>query len=171
MAEANHNVWTPWRMEYIDRLSDRDGPAECFLCRYAADPASDASHHVLWRSPRTLTLLNRFPYTGGHLLVTPTAHQPTLAELDEATVTEMGMRLRDAQRVLQRAFNPQGFNIGMNLGRCAGAGLPDHAHWHIVPRWNGDTNFMSVVGDARLIPISLQTIYDKFISTAREIGI
>lgn len=168
MAEANANLWTPWRMDYIDRLSERDAPQGCFLCRYAAEPAADRANHVVWRSPRTLTLLNRFPYTSGHLLIAPTVHQPTPAELDEPTLTELALRLRDAQRVLQKAFAPQGFNIGMNLGRCAGAGLPDHAHWHIVPRWSGDTNFMPVLGDVRMIPVALETVYEKFVTAARE---
>jgi ATP adenylyltransferase len=126
---------------------------------------------VVWRSGRTLALLNRFPYTTGHLLLAPTAHCGELEELPDDVLVELTLRIRDAKRVLQKALGAEGFNIGMNLGRCAGAGLPDHVHWHIVPRWGGDTNFMAVTGQVRVIPEALQAVYEKFQAAAAEVGL
>lgn len=170
MAEFESNIWAPWRLEYIEQLSaDDDGG--CFLCRYRDKPADDAENHVLWRSTATLTVLNRFPYTNGHLLIAPTAHIGQLEDLPDEVLIELTRRVRDAKRVLQQAVRAQGFNIGMNLGRCAGAGLPDHLHWHVVPRWNGDTNFMPVFGDVRVIPQALEQVRERFASAAAELGL
>jgi ATP adenylyltransferase len=168
VPEQSKNVWSPWRMQYIEGLGDDDG---CFLCQYRDDPASDADNHVVWRTDRSLVVLNRFPYTGGHLLVAPAQHVPAPEDLDESTLCELTMRMRDAKRVLERALGAEGFNFGLNLGRCAGAGLPDHMHWHIVPRWSGDTNYMAVSGEVRVIPIALQSVYDKFLAVAHELGL
>lgn len=150
------NLWAPWRMKYIKALAT---PGECFLCRYVNSPQDDGDNFVLWRTPSALACLNRFPYTNGHLLVAPAAHKADLAELSPTEMTELMQLLSKAQQALQQALNPQGFNVGMNLGRCAGAGLPDHLHFHIVPRWQGDTNFMAVTGDARVIPQELAESY------------
>ena len=171
MAETNKNVWAPWRMEYIEQLGDRDGDDGCFLCRYRDNPADDRKNHVLWRSEHVLVLLNRFPYTNGHLLVAPTAHEGDLEALPDDVLIETVLRLRDAKRVLQQVLYAHGYNIGMNLGRCAGAGLPDHVHWHIVPRWNGDTNFMAVTGGVRIIPQSLDAVDARFRAAAAELGL
>jgi ATP adenylyltransferase len=169
MGEFHKNIWAPWRMEYIDALQEhRD---DCFLCRYRDNPPDDQRNHVLWRSANTLVLLNRFPYTTGHLLVAPTAHAGEPEDLPDDVLAELTLRVRDAKRVLQAALQPQGFNIGMNLGRCAGAGLPDHVHWHVVPRWSGDTNFMPVFGDVRVIPESLQRVHEKLREHATQIGL
>ncbi|MCA9243280.1 MAG: HIT domain-containing protein [Phycisphaerales bacterium] len=170
MPERSENVWAPWRMDYIEGLSEGESPPACFLCHYHDHP-DDASQHVIWRSARSLTLLNRFPYTTGHLLVAPTAHRARLDELDAETLQELTARLRDGMRLLDRVLKPHGYNVGMNLGRCAGAGLPDHLHWHIVPRWGGDTNFMSVVGGARVIPQDLDTTYANCLKAAAELGV
>jgi ATP adenylyltransferase len=168
MGETNDNVWAPWRMEYIAGLEDERECGNCFLCRYRDTPENDDQNHVLWRSERTLTLLNRFPYTTGHLLLAPTAHCGQPEELSDDVLLELTLRIRDAKRVLQRALRPQGFNIGMNLGRCAGAGLPDHIHWHVVPRWDGDTNFMAVTSNVRVIPEALREVREKFQAAAAE---
>lgn len=170
MPEQNPNLWAPWRMQYIEQLSGNE-PGGCFLCRYAASAADDVANHVLRRSEYSLTLLNRFPYTTGHLLVAPTAHVASFESLPESVLLELTLRVRDAKRVLDHALQPQGYNVGVNLGRCAGAGLPDHVHWHIVPRWNGDTNFMATVGDVRMMPMSLEQVRDRFIESARAIGV
>ncbi len=169
MPERNENVWAPWRMEYIRQACEPE--PGCFLCAYAGMPDADAAHYVLWRSAAVLVLLNRYPYTNGHLLVAPQAHVGALDALDEAVLCEMTRRLRDAVRVLREVVQAEGFNIGMNLGRCAGAGLPDHVHWHVVPRWSADTNFMSVVGNARVIPQSLDDVYDQLRRKATELGL
>ncbi len=150
------NLWAPWRMKYIKELNN---PSDCFLCRYFSNPQDDADNFVLWRSEASLACLNRFPYTNGHLLIAPAEHKSNLADLTQTEMLELMRMLSQAQQALQQALNPQGFNVGMNLGHCAGAGLPDHLHFHIVPRWQGDTNFMTVTGDARVIPQDLAQSY------------
>lgn len=161
-------------MEYIDALDDSDGGdaagEHCFLCRYWQRSAADESQFVIWRTDVSLVLLNRFPYTSGHVLVTPAAHKAELEELTEGELLDLSLCLRDAKRMLAAALGPQGFNLGMNLGRCAGAGLPGHLHWHIVPRWAGDTNFMPVIGDTRVLPHALQRVFDKCRQVLGPIG-
>jgi ATP adenylyltransferase len=157
-------------MEYIAGLHG-GADAGCFLCRYRETPADDAANLVLWRTARTLVLLNRFPYNNGHLLVAPVEHEAEPEKLSDDVLLELARRICDAKRVLAAGLNAQGFNIGMNLGRCAGAGLPDHLHWHIVPRWNGDTNFMPVVGDVRVIPQALERVRETFLAEARKLGL
>ena len=150
------NLWAPWRMKYINKLGDSD---ECFFCRYFQNPLNDADNLVLWRSEMSLVCLNRFPYTNGHLLIAPSAHKADLSELSEAEMLDLMRMLTKAQQALSRACKPEGFNVGMNLGRCAGAGLPGHLHFHIVPRWQGDTNFMAITGGTRVIPQDLGETY------------
>jgi ATP adenylyltransferase len=159
------NLWAPWRMEYIAGIGATDG---CFLCRAQGDPAADAQNHVLWRGPRTIALLNRFPYSSGHVLVAPVAHAGEPEDLPDDVLLELIQHTRDAKRVLQQALHAQGFNIGINLGRCAGAGLPGHLHIHVVPRWGGDTNFMAVVADAKVIPQSLVEVRRRFLAAAED---
>ena len=152
MPEQSKALWAPWRMEYI-LASSSAGPNDvCFLCEYARQPERDVDNHIIWRTPNTLTLFNGFPYSNGHLMVTPVLHAATLDELTDEPMLELMKKTGDAQRLLVETTKAQGFNVGLNFGRCAGAGLPGHLHIHIVPRWNGDTNFMSVVGDTRVIP-------------------
>lgn len=176
MPEFSKNLWAPWRMEYIDSLGEAEGAdaasgGGCFLCRYRDEREADVQNHVLWRSRSSLVLLNRFPYTSGHVLVAPAAHQAELEGLSESELLDLTRCVRDAKRVLAEALKPQGFNVGMNLGRCAGAGLPGHLHWHIVPRWGGDTNFMAVVGDVRVIPQALQAAYEQCRKAAQTLGL
>lgn len=163
------NLWAPWRMAYIDSLSDlRDG---CFLCDYWFEPERDVENYVLWRGESTLTLLNRFPYSGGHVLVAPSRHVESLEELSDTELHEVMEHLRDAKLVLQRSVGAQGFNVGFNLGHCAGAGLPGHLHGHLVPRWGGDTNYMTVIGDAKVMPIALERIAQGFRDVAAEMSL
>ncbi len=170
MAEDNTNLWAPWRMEYIQTLDSSADDDGCFLCRYWASPQDDAPQHVLWRSERAFVVMNRFPYTNGHLLIAPQAHVGDLLDLTEEDAIEITRLTREALRVLRNVLNPQGFNVGVNLGRCAGAGLPGHVHAHIVPRWSGDTNFMAIVGDVRVIPQSLDRLHEKLTACARKLG-
>lgn len=145
-------LWAPWRLEYIQ------GPREdaCFLCA-AASGNDDAAALVVSRGARGFVMLNRFPYNLGHAMVVPYRHRGRLADLDDADLLEL-MRLTDRTvHVAERVLRPEGFNIGLNLGRAAGAGLLDHLHIHIVPRWVGDTNFMPVLGDTKVLPEYLQT--------------
>lgn len=143
-------LWAPWRMEYI---KEADVPG-CIFCRLLAEKKDD-KNYILVRRARTFAILNKFPYNSGHLMVAPLAHKPELGALDDAELLELMRLLADMQALLQKVMNPQGFNMGVNLGRPAGAGVLDHIHLHLVPRWNGDTNFMPVVGDVRVIPQAL----------------
>lgn len=170
MSEQSRNLWAPWRMKYIEALGDQRGEG-CFLCRYREAPQEDAANHVLHRGKAALVVLNSFPYTSGHLLVAPAAHAAQLEALPDDLHVELALLLRDAKRVLDHAYHPQGFNIGMNLGPCAGAGLPDHLHWHIVPRWGGDTNFMAVIDNIRVIPEALEDSYRRLSTAAAELGV
>ncbi|MBM4037868.1 MAG: HIT domain-containing protein [Planctomycetes bacterium] len=147
-------IWAPWRMDYI--LEPRtDG---CFLCAAVAS-GEDARNFVLERRQSCFSIFNRFPYNNGHLLVAPNAHKADLAALDDVELAELMRLTRDTQLLLAKAINPHGFNIGINLGTCAGAGVPGHLHIHIVPRWNGDTSFMPVLGGTKVIVQSLEALY------------
>jgi ATP adenylyltransferase len=156
-------LWAPWRAQYIHESS---GPSAedggCFLCRALAGD-DDRAALLAWRRPASIVVLNRFPYNNGHLLVAPRVHKGTLEELDGPDLFEPLETVRLAVGVLERLLRPQGFNIGLNLGRSAGAGLPGHLHWHIVPRWDGDTNFMPVLTGTKVIVESLQDFYDRFV--------
>jgi ATP adenylyltransferase len=159
-TERKRNIWAPWRIEYIDGLHDRKDDG-CFLCRYREDRQNDRKNLVLWRGRRSLAVLNRFPYTGGHSLVAPLEHLAGMDDLEPGTMLEMMEIVRDLRRVLAHAIHAEGFNVGMNIGRCAGAGLPDHLHIHVVPRWAGDTNFMPVLAEAHVMPQTLEDLYDR----------
>jgi ATP adenylyltransferase len=151
-------LWTPWRLEYVG------GPpsVDCFLCALAeADPGADEPNLVLLREPLVFLLLNRFPYNSGHLLVAPRAHIGNLTVLPSPTRDALFALVQRASTVLGDIYEPGGFNIGMNLGRVAGAGVPDHLHVHIVPRWNGDTNFMTVTAATRVLPEMLEQAYRR----------
>ena len=161
MAEVNDNLWAPWRMEYIHLLEDDWDAKECFLCYYSKHPDRDAKNHIIWRNDRCMTLFNRFPYSNGHLLIAPHIHVAELHELDDETLCDIMRQVRDAQKLLKVTSHPHGFNVGINFGRCAGAGLPGHVHAHIVPRWEGDTNFMPILGNVRVIPESIEALYAK----------
>ncbi len=170
MAEYNRNLWAPWRMEYIRSLEEHTGGG-CFLCRHAAAPEQDGSNLVIWRGPRCLTMFNRFPYASGHLLVAPAAHRARLDEFDAETLAELIGQIRDAQALLREVCGCQGMNIGMNFGRCAGAGLPDHLHAHLVPRWEGDVNFMPVLSDTRVIPESIDALRGRMREAVARLGL
>ena len=165
------NLWAPWRAEYIQSLSGDDGDDDCFLCRCRDQAGRERENLVLMRRPRCLAVMNRFPYTGGHALVAPLDHVADLADLDGATMQEMMETLSNLQALMGASLGAQGFNIGVNIGRCAGAGLPGHLHAHIVPRWPGDTNFMSVFDDIRVVPMSLESIYDAMAAAAERLDI
>ncbi|MBN1943661.1 MAG: HIT domain-containing protein [Phycisphaerae bacterium] len=163
------NLWAPWRMEYIRSLAEPDDG--CFLCRCRDETENDDANLVVWRGRRTLAVLNRFPYTGGHCLVAPYEHVPDLTDLPTETLTEIMEMLRDLQQAMTRALKPDGFNVGINLGRCAGAGLPGHIHAHIVPRWEGDTNFMPVFGRVHVVPEFLENILAEVRRAGEAMGL
>ncbi len=171
MAEFNNNLWAPWRMEYIRSLGDEQRDTGCFLCRYQTEPDRDRENHVVWRTRSALVVMNRFPYTNGHLLVAHAAHKAELTDLSDDELLDMTRTLRDCVTALRQVMQPDGFNIGYNVGRCAGAGLPGHLHVHVVPRWSGDTNFMAVLGETRVVPDSLDTLYTQLAKTAEAAGL
>jgi ATP adenylyltransferase len=140
-------IWAPWRMAYI---TDEPRPG-CLFCRVIEDASDRDSDLVVGRPDGAIVLLNKFPYNPGHLMVAPTAHRPGLEDLDDAETGALMGALRQAIRALKATLDPEGFNIGANAGRVAGAGIPDHVHLHVVPRWNGDTNFMPVLADVKVV--------------------
>jgi len=150
-------LWAPWRLDYIKTVAD--GPKECFLCNCSKAPEQDAAHLVLRRTPTCLLMMNRYPYVNGHLLVAPYRHVPQLGDLEPQERADIMELLVQGQGLLDQVMNPQGYNIGINIGRCAGAGVPGHVHAHVVPRWSGDINFMSVVGNVRIIPQALEETF------------
>ncbi|UCE59772.1 MAG: HIT domain-containing protein [Phycisphaerales bacterium] len=163
MADFNTNLWAPWRMEYIRSLEDELDDDGCFLCRYWEQPERDRENRVVRRTSTALVVMNRFPYTTGHLLIAQGKHEGDFGDLTDDELGELNQLIRDSVALLRRTVEAQGFNVGYNLGKCAGAGLPDHLHAHVVPRWLGDTNVMSVVGDCRVIPESLDALYAELL--------
>ncbi len=158
---TQEQLWAPWRLPYIVTPKNHQPHTEgCFICRYAAEPQSDRENLVVARGKSTLTVLNRYPYNNGHLLVAPLSHKANLEELDDTELLEGMQELQRMTALIRRTMSAEGFNIGVNLGKIAGAGLPGHLHWHLVPRWNGDTNFMPVLGNVNVIPQSLEALYD-----------
>ncbi|MBI5725565.1 MAG: HIT domain-containing protein [Planctomycetes bacterium] len=156
-------------MEYIDALSGPKG--DCFLCRYRDQADQDGKNYVLWRGKAVFAVLNRYPYTGGHTMVAPYGHVAGLGDLDSPTLVEMMRMVRDLPAIMTKALRAEGFNIGINIGRCAGAGLPGHLHIHVVPRWGGDTNFMPVFGDVRVIPQTLDELYRLMLAAGKELNL
>ncbi|MEW6581270.1 MAG: HIT domain-containing protein [Actinomycetota bacterium] len=150
-------MWAPWRMTYVAG-GDRDDDLRCVFCALPREN-DDARSLILHRGERAFVIMNRYPYNNGHLMTVPYAHVDSLRDLDAATAAEMMALTQRSQAVLERAMRPQGFNIGLNQGRAAGAGIADHVHMHIVPRWVGDTNFMPVLGDVRVMPQHLDETY------------
>jgi ATP adenylyltransferase len=150
-------LWAPWRLEYISRASEQEG---CIFCRAAAAP-DDADSLVVHRGETAFVLLNRFPYSSGHLMIAPIRHVGALGELSAEEAAEIHGLSTRAIEVLGDVYQPDGFNIGWNLGRSAGAGVVDHVHEHVVPRWQGDTNFMPVLADVRVVPEHLQATHTR----------
>jgi ATP adenylyltransferase len=154
-------LWSPWRYEYIASGTADAGPGGCIFCSIRDDPDRDEANFVVYRAAHSFVVLNIYPYISGHLLIVPYEH---IAELDAASkpATDELMDLtKRCQTALREVYQPPGFNIGMNLGKAAGAGIVDHLHIHILPRWTGDTNFMSSIGNTRVIPEDLSTTYQK----------
>ncbi len=159
-------LWTPWRMAFIEQASGAAPAARpaCFLCAKPAEgPEHDRANLLLCRGERAYVLMNLYPYNSGHLMIAPYAHGGDLAALPDGTADELFALTRRAVAALGAEYHPDGFNVGMNLGQAAGAGVPDHLHVHVVPRWNGDTNFMPVVGETKVLPESLAQSYDRLL--------
>ena len=150
-------LWTPWRYRYVTDATKDD---RCIFCEALA-LGDDAKSFIIFRGKKDFVILNRFPYTTGHVMIVPYAHVPDLAGCDLEMLAEMMHLAQRVQTALAVAYGPEGYNLGMNLGRCAGAGVAGHAHLHVLPRWTGDTNFMAVVGETRIEPEELSVTYDK----------
>ena len=154
-------LWSPWRMAYVSDPGGGSGPGtDCIFCAALAS-ADDAASYVLHRGERTFVLLNAFPYNTGHLMIAPQRHMGELEGLDAGARSELIELTARATSILKGVMRPDGFNVGMNLGEVAGAGVPGHLHVHVVPRWSGDTNFMPVVGDTKVLPETLDQTYVK----------
>lgn len=154
-------IWAPWRLKFVEQVTGKSDDG-CFFVELPKQD-NDRENLILHRGKTAFVILNRYPYTNGHMMVAPYKHTADLNELDDSELLEINQLVRQCVEWLRAAYNPQGFNIGVNLGRVAGAGIPDHVHWHIVPRWSGDTNFMTTVGDVRVHPTSLDDTYMRLV--------
>jgi ATP adenylyltransferase len=175
---VNHEqLWAPWRLAYVsgDQENEKPAPAtllsgsdaDCFLCQAAAGD-DDRGRMVVGRNPFSFTLLNRYPYNNGHLLIAPNRHVARLDQLEADEQLELVQTISQMIGLLERTIRAEGFNVGLNLGRVAGAGLPGHVHWHIVPRWHGDTNFMPTLAGVRVIPQSLEALWEVLTEALRR---
>ena len=170
---ANERLWAPWRMAFIHGEDQLTIPEEelallpgadpdCFFCQGVVSQFQK-ERLVIYRNSSTIAVLNRYPYNNGHLMVAPRRHVGTLADLTPQEQIDQMTLVTRLVEILQKTMQPEGFNVGANLGRVAGAGVPGHLHWHIVPRWNGDTNFMPVLADTKIIPQSLEALWELMI--------
>jgi len=150
-------IWSPWRMKYVENHEKQEG---CIFCNALARPDNE-ENLIIKRSELAFVILNLYPYTSGHIMVAPMAHQPSLEFLDRDSRAEMMELVSQSIVVLKQIYNPQAFNVGANIGEAAGAGEPGHVHLHIVPRWTGDTNFMSTLGETRVLPEELEDTYQR----------
>lgn len=159
-------LWAPWRMKYIEGI-DTENDGKCIFCEKPKEN-DDRKNFIIYRGLRCFIMLNIFPYNNGHLLVVPYEHTSEMKDLDSETMIELMKTINIAIESIKKTMRPDGFNIGMNLGRTAGAGITEHLHMHIVPRWNGDTNFMPVIGDTKVISESLEDTYKKLKKAAEN---
>lgn len=151
------HLWAPWRMEYIKKIKKEEG---CILCQKPTED-SDETNYILYRGDKNFIIMNTYPYNSAHLMITPYRHIANLDELTDVERNEHFKLVSRSTRVLKQVFSPDGFNIGINLGRSAGAGIDKHVHTHIVPRWAGDTNFMSVIAEIKVVSEALEETYQK----------
>ena len=159
-------LWSPWRSVYVEGATEAP-ESECFLCTCARVTVPSVDSLVVARFEHCYVVLNRFPYNAGHLLIAPNDHVGELQALAPATTHDMMAATQQSINVLNRVISPHGFNFGANLGRAAGAGVPDHIHWHLVPRWDGDTNFMPSVGETKVMSHALESLWSEI---AAEFG-
>ncbi|MBV9174314.1 MAG: HIT domain-containing protein [Chloroflexi bacterium] len=155
-------LWTPWRREFIEGATSDEKASDgaCFLCQVPADH-DDARNLLLHRGEHVFTILNRYPYNTGHLMIAPYEHTGDFPNLDPTTASELIHESQRSVAILRQVYTPDAFNAGMNLGKSAGAGVPDHLHVHVVPRWSGDTNFMPVIAQTKVLPETLDQTYER----------
>jgi ATP adenylyltransferase len=159
-------LWAPWRVEYV--TADEPKPGTCIFCDALGQ--EDGVQMVLSRNEHTFTIMNRFPYSNGHVMVVPNRHVASLSLLSDDEQAQIMHQTSVVVEVLKEAMGCDGYNIGMNLGRAAGAGIDQHLHQHVVPRWSGDTNFVTVVGDIRVIPEAIRATHEKLLAAYSQIG-
>jgi len=152
-------LWTPWRYQYITNAAGQ--PGQCIFCAAGNMAADDRQALVVHRAAHNFVILNRFPYTSGHVMVVPYAHLATPEDLPHEALVEMMLLARDTVKHLRSAYRPEGLNLGMNIGQSAGAGIAAHVHMHVLPRWTGDTNFMTTTAETRVLPEALETTWEK----------
>jgi ATP adenylyltransferase len=158
MDQLSKNLWAPWRLSYVaaPKAAADEG---CFICRGLGEQ-NDRENLIVLRTELSAVVLNRFPYNNGHLLVAPQRHLGQLGDLTDAQHTDIMQCIKRFTQIIDEEMHPDGYNIGVNLGKAAGAGLPGHLHWHVVPRWHGDTNFMPILADVKVIVQSLDALFD-----------
>jgi ATP adenylyltransferase len=160
------NLWAPWRMAFIEPKTP--SPSGCIFCMQPIEH-EDEKYHILHRGEHCFMMLNLYPYNNGHLMIAPYGHVGALDQLSAETLADMMAQAQLAMQAMRQAMRPDGFNMGMNQGKVAGAGFADHIHFHIVPRWNGDTNFMPVIADIKVMPEHLDIVYQKLLQALTEI--
>jgi ATP adenylyltransferase len=151
-------LWTPWRYQYVTKAGEAEG---CVFCGAAADKAHDRERLVVYRAERNLVMLNRYPYTSGHVMVVPYEHVARLEDVRDGTLVELIRLAQLAEKHLRAIYRPDGLNLGFNIGQSAGAGIAGHVHMHALPRWTGDTSFMTSVGETRVLPEALETTWER----------
>jgi ATP adenylyltransferase len=160
-------LWAPWRFAYIEKAGEK---GKCIFVDLPQEK-DDRKNLIVYRGKHAFVMLNAFPYTSGHLMVAPYKHTASMDELSDDELLEIQKLIRASIRWITEAYKPEGFNLGANLGSAAGAGIESHIHWHVVPRWKGDTNFMATVGDVRVLPQSLEDSFDRLRQAAEKIGV
>ncbi|MCX6055842.1 MAG: HIT domain-containing protein [Chloroflexi bacterium] len=158
------NLWSPWRMKYV---TDNEKPGTCIFCNYPSMQDGE-TNLIVHRGVTAFAILNRYPYTSGHLMIVPFAHVASIEELPGETRSEIMELVNQSIGILRKVYQPGGFNVGINMGTAAGAGIAEHAHVHVVPRWGGDTNFMSTTGETRVMPEDLKVTYARIVKTWSE---
>ncbi len=156
-------LWSPWRSQYIDTIKEKIPASTCFLCDAVNQDPLDMNNFLIYKGKTTFTIMNLYPYNNGHLMVVPKRHISNFIELSPEENSEIMKGLQNAQLALTEVLKPEGFNIGANIGKVSGAGVDDHIHFHIVPRWNGDTNFMPVLGEVKIISQDLLVTKEKLL--------
>lgn len=165
-------LWSPWRSAYIDSFKEKNSETEeaCFICEGIKFTNEDAERLILQRRKHCIILMNKYPYTTGHLLIAPLRHTGDYLDLSDEELLDIMQSIRDSKKILDEVLSPHGYNLGANIGKVAGAGLPDHIHFHLVPRWSGDKNFMFVIGNTNMLSFSNEDIYKKLKEYYDKIG-
>lgn len=163
------NLWSPWRSNYIESFKEEQSGGECIFCAAIEKDISNMDNLVVHKSKNTLVMMNLYPYNNGHLMIVPKRHLGSLEQVTAEESHELMDEILLAEKVLQKIYTPHGFNIGANLGRAGGAGIEDHIHFHIVPRWNGDTNFMPAIGEVKVISQDLAETKKRLLAGYEEI--